>query len=240
MNTPKIIAHRGASFDAPENTLKSVLLAWEYGADMVEIDIQITLDNQIILYHDDNFTRIHHDSKKVAEVDFSFITTLTKQQEKIPLLSEVLSSLPDEKMLLIEIKSSEQIIPHLEKVITISNKIKQVQFIAFEYDVIVALKNKFPNNICLWNIEIDKEKDSSILTPENIFQKTENGNLDGINICANASTNKNFVSFFKNKNLLVYLWTINQAEKALQYKNFGVDAIITDKPKVIISAVKNS
>ena len=50
----EIIAHRGASADAPENTLAAVRLGWEQGADAVEIDVQFSRDGHLIVIHDDN------------------------------------------------------------------------------------------------------------------------------------------------------------------------------------------
>ncbi len=52
-----IIAHRGESFIAPENTLAAINLAWKNGAKAVEIDVQITSDNEIVVIHDKNTKR---------------------------------------------------------------------------------------------------------------------------------------------------------------------------------------
>ena len=54
---PKIIAHRGASHDAPENTIPAILLAWEKNADAVEVDIHMTADKKIIAIHDKDTLR---------------------------------------------------------------------------------------------------------------------------------------------------------------------------------------
>ena len=51
-NSFSVIAHRGESYDAPENTMSSVRLAWERNADSVEIDIHLTMDNSIVVFHD--------------------------------------------------------------------------------------------------------------------------------------------------------------------------------------------
>ena len=50
---PAIVAHRGASHDAPENTLEAFDLAWQQGADIIEGDFQLTADGEIVCYHDD-------------------------------------------------------------------------------------------------------------------------------------------------------------------------------------------
>ncbi len=59
----EFIGHRGASYDAPENTLASVNLAWEQGADAAEIDVYLTKDNRIIALHDKT-------TKKTTGVDW--------------------------------------------------------------------------------------------------------------------------------------------------------------------------
>ena len=58
----EIIAHRGASYDAPENTLVSVNLGWAQGADAVEVDVYLSKDGHIVVHHDS-------DTKKPAGVD---------------------------------------------------------------------------------------------------------------------------------------------------------------------------
>ena len=58
LNKCLIIAHRGESYDAPENTLSAINLAWEYGADAIEVDIRISKDRQIVVFHDANTRRI--------------------------------------------------------------------------------------------------------------------------------------------------------------------------------------
>ncbi|MFC1492716.1 glycerophosphodiester phosphodiesterase family protein [candidate division KSB1 bacterium] len=46
-----IIAHRGASYDAPENTIEAVNLAWNKDADAVEVDVHLTIDGHVIVMH---------------------------------------------------------------------------------------------------------------------------------------------------------------------------------------------
>lgn len=62
----KIIAHRGASGLAPENTLLSLATAMVSGADLVEFDVQLTLDGQIVLFHDRSFIDINGNKSGIA------------------------------------------------------------------------------------------------------------------------------------------------------------------------------
>ena len=63
----EIIGHRGASFDAPENTLASVNLAWKQNADAVEIDIYLSRDGHIVAVHDETTKRYGGPDKNIAE-----------------------------------------------------------------------------------------------------------------------------------------------------------------------------
>jgi glycerophosphoryl diester phosphodiesterase len=61
-----IIAHRGESYLAPENSLASINMAWHKGAEAVEIDIQLTTDNEIVVIHDSNTKRVGNKNLKIA------------------------------------------------------------------------------------------------------------------------------------------------------------------------------
>src|SRR5256886_17013132 len=61
----EIIAHRGASHDAPENTLAAIRLAWQQQADAVEVDVQLSKDGKLVVIHDDNTKRSGRFARKV-------------------------------------------------------------------------------------------------------------------------------------------------------------------------------
>ncbi|MCH7827462.1 MAG: hypothetical protein IIC75_05760 [Bacteroidetes bacterium] len=65
-----IIAHRGESYDAPENTLASVNLAWERGADAVEVDIRMTKDKNIVVIHDRTTKRTGGKNYKIKDSSY--------------------------------------------------------------------------------------------------------------------------------------------------------------------------
>ena len=89
-----VIAHRGAAGSAPENTLASVALAVEQGADIVEIDVQETADGRIIVIHDSDFMRVGGVALNVWDGTFdevrivysSFVSTMTQRPVDLPLL----------------------------------------------------------------------------------------------------------------------------------------------------------
>ena len=107
----EIIAHRGASYDAPENTLASVNLGWQRGADAVEVDVFLTKDQKIVALHDKNTKRTTGHDGLVHEMTWDQLRHLDAgswknkkyQDEPIPLLSQILETIPKGKYLVIEI-----------------------------------------------------------------------------------------------------------------------------------------
>ena len=64
---PDIVAHRGASYDAPENTIAAFKLAWEQGADIAEGDFRLTADGEIVCIHDQDTARVSDDYLVVSK-----------------------------------------------------------------------------------------------------------------------------------------------------------------------------
>src|SRR5437899_10037499 len=115
----EIIAHRGASHDAPENTLAAVNLAWQQNADAVEIDVHLSRDGQLVVIHDENTRKTAGWNKNVSEQTLPELRRLDVGRwkgrqwagAKIPVLAEVLGALPAGKRLFIEVKSGDAFIP---------------------------------------------------------------------------------------------------------------------------------
>src|SRR5205085_3299316 len=68
---PLIVGHRGASADAPENTLAAFRLAWEQGADAIEMDLRLTRDGRIVVFHDEDLRRVAGTKNKVKVEDLT-------------------------------------------------------------------------------------------------------------------------------------------------------------------------
>ncbi len=126
IGTPMIIAHRGASRDAPENTLAAVRLAWEQDADAVEVDVRLSADGHIVVIHDENTHRTTGKRKPVHEQTLAELKALNAgghkgsqwTGESIPMLTEVLHTVPDGKQVFVEIKCGTNILHELERIVT--------------------------------------------------------------------------------------------------------------------------
>ncbi|NPD90069.1 MAG: hypothetical protein HGN29_15250 [Asgard group archaeon] len=114
---PWIIAHRGSSGEFPENTLAAFWDAVKSQADIIEMDLQLTADEQVVAFHDTIVDRIFQERSGKKIDDFSLFEL--KQKEigswfdpkfeglRIPILMEVLENLPQDTSLILELKSNK-------------------------------------------------------------------------------------------------------------------------------------
>ena len=101
----EIVAHRGASHDAPENTLPALRLAWEQGADASEFDVYLTKDGRVAVIHDKDTKRVAAVDKRVADQTLAELKALDVGRWKaprfagttVPTLEEMLADVPDGK-----------------------------------------------------------------------------------------------------------------------------------------------
>ena len=74
--TPLIIAHRGASSKAPENTFIAYETAWNHHADAIEIDLRKTKDGVLVCAHDNNFNRVSGSEKNISESSYKALSEI--------------------------------------------------------------------------------------------------------------------------------------------------------------------
>jgi glycerophosphoryl diester phosphodiesterase len=154
-----MVAHRGATNEAPENTIASFKKAWELGADAIEGDFRLTKDGFIVCIHDENTLRV---SGKNLKVDKSTLEELRSvnigkyysngvTNEKIATIDEVFEIIPKGKKILIEVKCGVEIIPELMWEIYESGlNLNQIGIISFNKDIIKECKEIEPKIIMLW------------------------------------------------------------------------------------------
>ncbi len=230
--TFKFVGHRGASYLAPENTLASIGLAWKVGADAAECDVMLSSDFKVVLCHDSNTKNLTGESYIVSETTWEQLSTLTIKpketnlpeydNEPIPLLEEILTTIPEDRMLVIEIKTGPEILPYLQKVIDEHWRSGKISFIAFDFETISAAKVLYPEVPCYY-----------LSSLKNDFNKhfdlaVENG-LDGVDL-RHAIITPSVMEKCKSAELDVWCWTVNDLETARKMKELGVTAVTTDRP----------
>ncbi|MEA3325947.1 MAG: glycerophosphodiester phosphodiesterase family protein [Chloroflexota bacterium] len=104
--TPRIFAHRGASTDAPENTMAAFQLALDQNADGIELDAMLSGDGCVVVIHDDTVDRTTNGSGRVREMTLEQIKSLDAGRgERIPTLEEVLECFGGKFLINIELKN---------------------------------------------------------------------------------------------------------------------------------------
>ncbi|MBI9069218.1 MAG: hypothetical protein JEZ09_18115 [Salinivirgaceae bacterium] len=248
---PLIVAHRGESFIAPENTLAAINLAWANKVTAVEIDVQLTLDNQIVVIHDYNTQRLGNINLVVKKsklhdlkaIDVGSFKCAAYAGEQIPTLHEVLKTVPSNGKLIIEIKCGIEIIPYLVDEITNSALAShQIEIISFNYQVLSKIRSLVPKHKLLWLLKLNYYFPSCLsgINKRRIANKISKAQLDGINVWAGKTINKKFVNYFKDKKLLVYTWTTNDLSTAQKLSKLNVDAITTDRAAWLIDKMQKS
>jgi glycerophosphoryl diester phosphodiesterase len=165
----EIIGHRGASADAPENTVASERLGYQQGADGGELDIHLTRDGRIVVIHDYDTKRVAGVDRKVVDQTFAEIRKLNAGawgewqgkgfNEKIPTLDEILAIVPKGKKIYIEIKVHDEILPALAETLKkAALSPDQTPIITFYLDVAEATKKKFPDLKVYWLYDWKQDK----------------------------------------------------------------------------------
>ncbi|EIP96702.1 glycerophosphoryl diester phosphodiesterase [Opitutaceae bacterium TAV1] len=240
----EIIAHRGASWDAPENTVAAIRLAWTQQADGAECDVYVTADDAVVLLHDPTLKRTGGVDINVSEAplaivreaDVGALKGAAWRGEKVPLIGEVLALLPEGKKLVVEIKGGPGVIPALKREVgkaLASGLVRpgQVEFISFSEQALRAAKAAMPECRALYLSGDYKERSAEAL--EELIAICREAGFDGLDLDRGWPVSLSFVQRVHNAGLLLYMWTVNDPAKARDLALAGVDAIATDRPALV-------
>ena len=222
--TPKIIAHRGVTRNDQENTLPAYHQAFSEGADGLEIDVRLSKDEKPIIFHDEDTSRLFKKNLEIKNTTFIELEALGNNENRIPLLDEVLDFLPQNKECFIEIKSDANTVPFLDK---LRIEKKNITFLSFDKNVVLALKKRFPNKLVFQSFHMLQIERYGI---KKILEFYKNGNSDGLSIDIRGLSNKTIDKILEKKIDLI-IWTLNSMERLKELSKKNIRAIITDEVK---------
>ena len=236
-----VIAHRGASCDAPENTLAAVNLGWERQADAVEVDVHLSRDRRVIVIHDPTTTRTAGQGGAVADQTLEQLKHLDVgrhkgarwEGERMPTLEEVLETVPEGRRLFVEIKCGREILGPLEAALAGSPLgAEQVVLIGFGLDTMTAVKRRLPEHPVCWlsGLREHAEDESWKRTADELLATVRQAGLDGLSVLACAAVDRPFVERVHAAGLRLYVWTVDDAAEARRLLSAGVDGITTNRP----------
>ncbi len=237
-----IVAHRGASAYAPENTLSAFELAWEMDADAIEGDFRLTADGQIVCIHDADTKRVSDQVLEVESTDYMTLKALNvggATPAHIPLLSEVLDTVPAGKRIVIEVKSHAEIVPHLVCELE-AHPLPAESFFVISFDtaVLSALKEQAPQ--LETGLLINFKRSGLKLTPSSseVFELAEQCNVDAISVKAHPMLSKRFCAEVRERGYGFHVWTVDEPRWAAEMVKCGAQSITTNKPDLMRAKLK--
>jgi glycerophosphoryl diester phosphodiesterase len=240
LEAAEIIAHRGASHDAPENTLAAMRLAWEQKADAVEMDLWLSKDGRIVVLHDRDTKRVGGSGIPVVEQTWAEIERVDVgawkdprfKAERIPTLDSILSTIPRGRRAFLEIKCGAEILPELSRVIASSGrKPAELAIISFDFETLRKSKEEFPGIEHHYLQGYKKDAGTGEfpqLAP--LILKAKSAGFDGLDLQSDWPIDEPFVAQVKASGLKLFVWTVNDPQAARRLTGAGVHGITTDRP----------
>jgi glycerophosphoryl diester phosphodiesterase len=235
--SPAVIAHRGASAFAPENTLSAFRLAIQQEADAIEMDVKLSADGHVVVFHDPTVDRTTNGTGRVRalplaalkELDAGIIYDAAFEGERIPTLDEVFTSLKDQIVLNIELKSRAlNVDPLAQKVAQIVKKHQiaaQLFFSSFNPLALRRIHNLLP------------DVPLGVLAPQGllgIWIRTWSSALiphQSLHLYY-KNINQNLIDQAHRQGRRVFAYTVNNPQDIKELINLGIDGIFTDDPSL--------
>jgi glycerophosphoryl diester phosphodiesterase len=236
-----IIAHRGASAYYPENTLPSFEGAIAMGADMIELDVQLTSDKEVVVFHDEKISRCTDSRGRIADHTLASLKKLDAgswfnknfTNTRIPTLAETLDICKNKIAVNIEIKTeavNKMFFGGIEekclKIVEQSGMREHVVFSSFDPRALMHLK--LIDNTVTAAILFEK-KFYGYKLPSNIME------LVGADVfnCSSKEFNKKWLVNTKLNNIPVNIYTVNDAKNMRKFLKMGVNGIFTNNPDIL-------
>lgn len=252
MSRPLIIAHRGASGLAPENTLSAFQKALEIGVDRIEMDLRQTLDGEVVVLHDKTIIRTTNGWGSIRKIPLKKLRRYSAgswfhhsfSDEKVPTFREVLELVDGKATLLLEVKDGSPYHPEIERrIIELVN-----EFNAHDWCIVQSFNDRILNNFRkLPELHTDIQKLFAAFIPVAPFyggSKFTYKRLRRYEFAKEVNINRRYVNprvvrKVHTMGKKVNVWTVNEPEALQKFVNWGVDGIITDFPdrlKAILEA----
>jgi glycerophosphoryl diester phosphodiesterase len=237
----EIIAHRGASADAPENTLSAMKLAWEQGADAIELDLWLSKDGKLVVFHDGDTKRFDGRARVVSQLTLDELLQLDVgswkgaafKGERIPSLESILATIPKGRRAVLELKPGPEIVPELTRVLRLSGRSPQeLAIISFNFGTLQASKVALPQLPHYFLHGYSKDKVTGRypeLAP--ILQRCREAGFQGLDLHFDWPITREFVAQVHEAGMKLVVWTVDDAAVARRLADAGVDGITTNRPE---------
>jgi glycerophosphoryl diester phosphodiesterase len=231
-----LIAHRGESYDAPENTRAAVNLAWERGARAVEIDARLSADGVLVVSHDPDTRRIGGPRRPIRRQTIAELRTLDAGAwksrrwtgERLPLLREVLAGVPARGRLFVEMKEGPETVPPLADDLAAAKlDDRQVIVMSFLPQTVAAAARALPRcEICLLLRARDYLADGAFTR---VLARARELGCHSLDVESHRRLTPAVIDATHAAGLALYVWTVNRVPTARRLAAAGIDGITTDR-----------
>jgi len=234
-----IFAHRGYSARFPENSLLAFRKAFEAGADGIELDVRLTKDGKLIVFHDEDMKRIFGVDRKGRDMSFEEIESLRFSGERVPTLEEVLEIVPQDRWVIVEVKEFDAGEAATQLVIEKGLKGRAI-ISSFDHDLVRELKYHHPSmNFAFLIGEEHRDLDFQEMVSYIIKTRPHSVHVpkDAFDLLPDLS--RQFVLMMKENAIDIFLWNTNDLE--FVKKNAQLfDAVIVDEVEKFVSWKKGA
>lgn len=247
-----IVAHRGASFGAPENTLAAFRLAFEQQADGIEGDFYITKDRQLVCIHDADTERTGGTKRMVADSTLAELRELEYgnwkdakfKGEPIPTFAEVFATVPNDKWFVIELKTGPEIVPLLrDELARLNTKPQRLLIISFNEDTVCACKQQMKEIRAHWLTGYKEDRATGIWHPteQQVLESLRRSLADGLGTQGNRRiVTTEFLHSLQAHGLKEFhVWTVDEPADARFFREHGALGITTNRPGFMREALSN-
>ena len=235
----RIIGHRGARGEAPENTLAGFQYIHDLGIRAVEFDVRQLKDNELIIMHDDNFLRTTGTDQKLYDLKSTELTPYNQasiwldwEKQITPTLRQSLNIMQDFEHIEVEVKAVETI-EQSEKLIDELHK----QLQGFEQTAVIT---SFDLKIHQALMQQNTHFKHGLLVEDDIGENAIDQALE-LQCCQigwmNQLATDDLLQKTLNAHLKISVWTVNDIERAKHLREIGINGLITDFPKMMQSAL---
>lgn len=236
---PRIVAHRGASWDAPENTLAAFRRAWAFGAEAVELDVRVTRDNHVLVIHDASTKRTTGVDLAVAQHTLAELTALDAGSwkgaqfagERLPTLHDALATIPPGRAMFVEIKSDIATVPTVAAAVragTPTNATILLQ--GYDAATLAALAAALPDAAAYWTVDPPTDAAGRVLPyPRSLIDDARARGFAGLALQHDAVDGA-FLSAARAAGVFIDVWTVNDAALLAEWGERDVRWIETDRP----------
>jgi glycerophosphoryl diester phosphodiesterase len=227
---PLIIAHRGASAEAPENTLAAFRRALAHNVDGIELDVQLTRDGVPVVFHDATLRRLTGTRGRLADKTWRELTALRIDGTgRIPRLVEVLRLTRGRARVQIELKAGTAVAP-VVAAIRATRAAKNVILASFEPGLIgeaLRLAPAVPRML----ITEGRARPAALVRQLAALQAC------GLSVNHRAVRDAAWVRYFQARGYVVWVWTVNDAPAARRLAGWGLNGILGDNPALLQRSV---